>query len=342
MKKIVYMALLATFFFVSCNDNTNDPNNDKENKFDSTVVSLGANQIYDVFYNLKNGEIAKLERSTWDIAIEANTFSATLRINDGAGIQLFSAGGIDNWNNVDATMASEENQLFNSPTDWSTGAFNANSDLQNWSYGWGTYIASGQEQHSVIGDSVFIVKFADESLKKIAIIKRDGVSHDYQMKWADLDGSNLVEKTIATDPYVDQHFIYYSLKEDKMVTEKVPLEGWDILFTQYTEHIEMSPGNIVPYPVTGVLINPAAKVAKVQDVPVEEAVYTDSENGFSEEANSIGYDWKSFNRETNQYEIAKELSYFVLNADSVLYQIYFTGYTGTSIGEISFKTKLIE
>jgi hypothetical protein len=335
MNKILYLAISAIVLFSSCNDE--DPKPVDTNNNDSTLISLGANQIYDVFYSFTKGEILKLERSKWDIALSAQPQSATIRINDGAGIKLYCVAGINDWANVTEAMAIDDNQLFNSASNWEIGAFNANASFHP-NYGWGTYNGT---THDVVGDSVFLIKFNDDSFKKFMIEKRIASTHEYQLKWADIDGSNEVSKTIDPDQYADQLFIYYSLSSG-LITDKIPSANWDLLFTSYSDLVPMGPGLFSNYTVTGVLINPAVKVAKVSGFPVKDAKYTDSESGFKNEANSIGYSWKSFNRETNLYELESDLSYFVLNADSVLYQIYFTDYTGTSGGDISFKSKKVE
>lgn len=338
MKKIIYAALFVAMVFSSCNDEDSKPIDTE--KYDSTLIAMGANQIYDVFYSFTGGEVLKLERSKWDIALSANPQSATVRINDGAGIKLYSAGGINDWANISEAAVTPENQLFNSASDWYTGAFNANIDLSDWTnVGWGTY---NPTTHFVDGDSVYILEFADETLKKFAIDKRDGGTHEYFLRWADIDGNNEISEAVDPDSYADQLFVYYSVSNNNQVTDKIPATSWDLLFTTYSDLVPSGPGTFSNYTVTGVLVNPAVKVAKVSDVPVEEAQYTDSSDGFKEVANSIGYEWKSFNMETYEYEIVPDLSYFVLNADSVLYQLYFTGYTGTSGGDITFKSKKVE
>ena len=51
---------------------------------------------------------------------------------------------------------------------------------------------------------------------------------------------------------------------------------------------------------------------------------------------TIGYDWKSFNLGTFQYDILDSLSYFVAAKNDTAYQLQFLEFPGGSTGNIKF------
>ena len=94
------------------------------------------------------------------------------------------------------------------------------------------------------------------------------------------------------------------------------------------------------YGVTGALSNVGYSVAKAEGVPVADADYT--EETFEEAINTIGYDWKSFNMDTYLYDIEEDLSYFVRkDATGEIWKINFTGFSGSSTGDIEFDTEVV-
>jgi hypothetical protein len=96
------------------------------------------------------------------------------------------------------------------------------------------------------------------------------------------------------------------------------------------------------YPVTGVLCNSGVTVAKVTGVPPEKAVDTQSESGYVENADAIGYDWKVSDPVTREVSIADSVSYFIKSVDGKKYQLYFTDYGGFEAGTIAFKVKTVQ
>jgi hypothetical protein len=330
-KSFFVYSILVILLFFSCNKD------ETTNGFEEISISLGGNLVYDIYYSFNQGEIAKVKRSDWDIAFSVPLQTAAIRINEGSGAELFSAGSANDWNNLKIpTGTNVVDKLWNDKSDWLIGAFNRYTDPSNvFNYSWGTY--DHAVTYDVLGDSVYVIKLTDGSQKKIFIEKRDGHENKYYVTWANLDGSD--STTAIIDMNVsNKNFVYFSLKENKIVDFEPDADLWDLLFTVYKEKIPINPGSFIDYDVMGVLINQQKSVAKVDDKNPEDACLCDAEN-FTNEADIIGWDWKEFDNQNKDYVLDKQLSYFVKVNDNETYQIHFTNYNGTQTGNISFKVK---
>jgi hypothetical protein len=92
----------------------------------------------------------------------------------------------------------------------------------------------------------------------------------------------------------------------------------------------------------GVLLNQSHQGLKVMDVAPADAHYTDNADGFINDADVIGYDWKVSDPVTHEISLAENTSYFVKLADEKIYHLYFTEYGGEADGTLSINTKLVE
>ena len=94
------------------------------------------------------------------------------------------------------------------------------------------------------------------------------------------------------------------------------------------------------YGVTGVLQNKGVRVLQVDGLPP--AQVSDAFAGtYSNWINTIGYDWKSFNMGTFQYDVNDSLTYFVQDVPGNIWKLVFTAFGGSSTGDISFNKELV-
>lgn len=335
MRKLHHFILAIALVFTACenDDNTSDP-------YSEVTISMEANSAYDVYYSFTTGDVKKVLRSGWDIAFSVPLQSATILINEGAGVELYCVGDTNAWESVDENTISGMEPRFNSKSDWSIGAFNLNA-LGFPNYGWGTYHAS--TDHNVGGDSIYVIKLTDGSVKKLMIRVKLGATSTNVIRWADLTGDNETVESISTTPYFDaKHFIHYSLVNKEIVEAEPGLDEWDLLFTRYVVRIPAGPGVFMNYPVMGVLGNPDVRLASVTEIPPEMATESDVTGGYSDAADVIGFDWKVSDPVTHEVSLADSTSYFVQSVNGSNYQLYFTNYGGNAAGTVSFKVKVLE
>ena len=304
------------------------------NSVSQEIISLNSGYQNQSYYSFLNGEQANVSGQNWDIAFTLESFNASIRVNGGHGVELYNYtnGDTSSWSSINSSSVSSLSTfLMNSDTGWSVGAFDVNQ-LGHPDYGWGVY---NMGNHYVVGDSLFIIKTVNGIWKKLWI-KELAASGIFTLMHADLDGSNLVVQSINKNDYSNKNFIYYSI-EDNQIHDREPLRtDWDITFTKYLTFVQGQ-----PYAVTGVLSNKGIKVAQANNI-ANPMTYTDfSSHAFSSEINIIGYDWKTFNMSSFSYDIANDVCYFVQDFYQNIWKIVFTGFDGSSTGDIYFNTELV-
>tara|TARA_B100001758_G_scaffold105218_1_gene90123 strand:+ start:39590 stop:40840 length:1251 start_codon:yes stop_codon:yes gene_type:complete len=302
----------------------------------NTQISLNQGYTNQSFYSIQNGEVLNISNEDWDIAFSTETFSSTIRTNDGKGVELYTypLGDISAWddiNNSDINNLSE--LMFNSDTSWEYGAFDINQ-TGGLDYGWGVY---NMQTHHLIGDSLFLIKTINQNWKKLCIESK--ISGEYQIRYADLDGSNEVNMSIPALNYSDKNFIYYSLEMDQMIDREPNKNDWDITFTKYLTLYPTQQGAFMPYSVTGTFNNAGVEVAQADNIS-SPLTYNDySLHPFSTEINTIGYDWKLFQ---GSYIIVDDRCYFVRDKAGNIWRLTFVDFEGSSTGNIEFNTELIQ
>ena len=296
----------------------------------NTEISLNQGYENQSFYSMVNGEILNTQNNNWDIAFSTDAFSSTIRINDGKGVELYTypLGDTSAWNTIDNNSINIlVNPMYNSDTSWELGAFDVNT-TNGMDFGWGVYNLA---THHIIGDSLFIIKTVDGNWKKLWLEKK--VSGEYLFKYANLDGSNMINQNVQASNYNDKRFIYYSLESDLIIDREPILSDWDITFTKY-----ITPVQGMPYSVTGVLSNSGVEVAKVDNIPSPLTYTNYGAHNFTQEINSIGYDWKTF---SGTYVIDSDRLYFIRDYQQNIWRLVFTNFDGMSTGNIEFNTELL-
>lgn len=303
-----------------------------------TIQIGGASSAKDVWYSLQNGKLIEADANNWDLAFGTNDRTSEIYTNDAKGVELYLVGEDfkETFNSNDQTNWVRQ---INSEKTWLTGSFNQNVNKNNpFDFGWGVYnIAT----HNVLGRSVYILKLANGSYKKIFIDVLDGKLKKYTFLTADLDGNN--KETIEIDySKATTQNIYYSF-ETALGFEREPktTENWELLFCRYTT---LTQG--IYYPVTGIKTSPNVLSLRVEldkEVTPSEKQIAPEFSKLEENITSIGYDWKTFNQGT--YSYAKNRVHFLQRyksqdgnnvPDGDLFQIVFTKYTGGQVGEMEF------
>ena len=297
-------------------------------------VSLLSGYSNQSFYNLQNGEVKNEVNNNWDIAFETDIYSSTIRINDGFGVELYTYpnGDTSAWNMINlSTINILTSPMYNSDTSWQYGAFSVNQVSSSMDYGWGVYNVA---THHIVGDSLFIIRTVDGNWKKLWLDKK--VSGTYKFKYADLDGNNEVSATVPASDYSNKRFVYYSITEDLIIDREPELGAWDITFTKYN-----TPVQGIPYSVTGVLSNQGIKLADATNIP-DPFLYTNyNAYTFSQEINTIGYDWKTFDMNSFQYTLDNNRCFFIKDYNQNIWRLIFTQFDGSSTGYIGFDTEIL-
>lgn len=297
-------------------------------------AEIGSTGQQSVFYNLTTNQKTTVSYNDWHLAISirATEFpysplgGTTMRINEPIGVTAYDVpnAGISQFNTIDTTGYQSWDQLHDSDTAIDEGALNSNRDRSNiFDFGWGVYSSA---THNVAGDSVYLIQLPNGDFKKfyVVVLQRDTA---FDIKYANLDNSNLQTLHISKKDYIGKQFVYLNMLTNT-ITDKEPLAtAWDLQFLNY-EATDVVNGQYMP--AMGVWVNKGTEVAKRTNHPVADNDY--SNLTFSKHLNSIGWNWKAENGLTKD-----SLTYFIKTNAGDYYKVIFTGYTAN--GQINFSTE---
>lgn len=304
-------------------------------------VVTGASYVNDVYYSFNDGSVITTPRDNWDIAFAPDNMNVSILANNGYGVELYTYpnGAIADWATVDTAGLSTWTAMYNSIEDLYDGAFLRNMDFENaFDQGWGVY---NMATHIIEGDSLFIIKTAAGTFKKLAIIEANpnAGANSWDFKYANLDGTDEQVVTIEADQYKDMNYVHYSIENNEILSREPNSTEWQLLFTKYFDYT-------IPYYVSGVQVN--SKYVTVQQIDeVNQADFEDYvEADFNGNMSEIGSDWKEFDMATFTYTVEEQRVYFtkVMNetaTDSTYWKLYFTAFGGSSDGMYSFTQKNI-
>jgi hypothetical protein len=295
-------------------------------------IIMGPSYANDIYYSMQNGEVHSVDRTNWDIAFHTHIWSSEILVNDGKGAELrtYPYSDTTGWNAIDTTGLSNWPVLYNDANNWLNGAFSRSSKGHP-DYGWGRY---NTITHEVIGDSLYILTFADGTAKKLWIVKKKSTQNTYIFKYADLDGSNEVNSMVNCGDYQGKNFVYFSLQTGEILDREPAADSWDILFTKYVAILE----NDSPYPVTGVLNNINVPANEYNEVGPDFDDWTSLP--MDSTRSPIGYDWKTFDMGSFSYIVDDSTAFFLSNMNADVYKLVFSEFDYT-VGKTIFSKDLI-
>lgn len=303
---------------------------------ETVTVTTAPSNAQQAWYSFQDGVVETRPLAEWDLAFEITGITGSILANTAKGIEVYKAPyTLAQWASIDtAGLASTWPQQHNSETDWSSGAFNQGLTSNPFDLGWGIY---NMVSHNIAGDSAFVIKLANGDFKKFKV---DGYSSDtdeFTFTWADLDGSNEESNTFNRATYAGRNFGYVSLENNSVFGREPATNSWDLLFTRYMAFVQFPVPSM--YPVAGVLQNRDIEVQRVDGV---DPSFSDwSAGSFSTDINGIGFDWKSFNQQTFQWEYATDRVHFAKDRVGNIWKLVFTTYGGAANGDMTFTQELI-
>jgi len=296
----------------------------------TVTVTTGPANAVQTFYSLQNGVQTSVPLAEWDLAFEITGFTGSILVNTTKGMQVYKAPyALEQWSMLDTTgLAASWTATHNSDLTWSSGALNQGLTANEFDLGWGVY---NMITHTVVGDSLFVLKLANGAWKKLRI---DGLATStYSFTWANIDGTNEQTGELNKALFTGRNFGYFSLENNTILDREPATTNWDLLFTKYIAFVPTA------YGVAGVLHNKNTQVLQVDGVDPSSAEWWGG--AFSADINTIGYDWKTFNMTTFEYEYAQDRTYFVQDRVGNIWKLIFTAYGGGATGDMTFTQELV-
>lgn len=300
---------------------------------DSVIIGNGyANKA---FYSFQNGTVGSMPNNNWDLAVAVYGIqTASIRINGAFGTRLwqYTAGDTTAWASLDTAGIGTSTgwiECLDQDTAYEPSAFEYTMTGHP-NYGWGVY---NSITHDVNGIALFVAKSYTGSFKKVWVKNQRSMTNTMTIRVANLDGSS--DTTITfTKTYANKNYVYLAL-DDLIVNDLEPANtSYDLIFDRYNAFIA-PPGAY--YPVVGVRLNRNTQASEARDIHPDDASYTDF--AFSNNMTVIGHDWKI--QPPPVWTIVDSLSYFVVDNPGNVWQIQFTGFTGTSTGKYYFNKRQV-
>ena len=266
-------------------------------------VSLGTDYRYQMFFDLETNSMVKQNFKTgWDLGFECGNSGSRVILNTAKSMFSYNSG-ITDFNSVSDTIGLTQK--------WDA----VSGDLDS------TSIGDWSNNNVYIIDRGYNEAGTHLGFKKS--IFNSVNSTEYNLKYADLDGSNEVLITVPKDN--NYNFSFLSMNGNGSIADIQPKkEDWDLVFTQYV-HVFLEENPPLPYLVTGALLNRNnVESCRVFDKDFDLITMADvSSYTFYSYINTIGYDWKFYSFDTGQYVVHANQNYIIKSTEGKYFKLHF-------------------
>lgn len=296
-------------------------------------VATGVGYQNQAFYRLSDDNVVQLPNESWDLAFSmTGQFNVGIAINESttsitgapaAELEIYETSLTDFTAEMDTTHLLR--RLLNDESSWAEGGALSNvaNPADPFDFGWGSY---NPVTHTLYGTRVFAAKLRDGSYKKFFVASFDGSA--YGLKYANFDGSEEQNISINRGDYGENILAFFSFSTGSMIE---PIGSWDLVFGRYLTKLDDGEGNILDYPVTGVLSNGTIQLAKASGVDPIGVSYETYADSLDSRLDIIGHDWKAFSF-TEGWVIPTDLVFFAKTPTGEIYKLVFVDFEGSSTG----------
>lgn len=276
----------------------------------TSQLNMTSNYKNQIWFSLSENKIVSTNFKTdWDVAFESSSTGNHIVLNSALGMRVYKTN-YSQLSEVTDTVGLGINEKVDSPT----------GNLDSTAFGdWQT------------DNSVYIINRGySETGQLLGFYKLKVVSvspTNYIFEYADIFGTQNHQAIIIKNSQYS--FNAYSFSSNQQINIEPIKSNYDLCFTQYT-HVYKNP--IEYYQVAGVLLNSfETKVIKIINKPFNDIVINDTIGRiFSNYRNSIGFDWKTFDFNTNLFTVNSNYSYIINDNKGFYYKLHFIDFYNTS------------
>jgi hypothetical protein len=266
-------------------------------------VEMGSDYGKVLYYSLKTNSVVHQHLKTdWDLGFETGEDGWHVILNSGKAMSAST---------TDAVWLKDVLNVDNAV--WINDAPSGNMDstaIGDWKTNAGMFLLD--RGYDINGSEIGVMKLRIE----------ETVS-GYRIHFADVASTDSSYLEIEKDDAVN--FVCASLEGSGSVADIEPnKEVWHIKFTQYT-HIFVDDGEVIPYSVTGALLNPHHMKGMLQTEVLFDSVDHDFASlvMYSDAVNAIGYDWKYYDFDLGSYTVFPEMVYLLRSSEGVYWKLHF-------------------
>lgn len=284
------------------------------------LVNIESDYSKQVFFDLSNGTIVSENQThDWELGLATQGDELKIILNESLVMQAGDAGAVS-FSSV--TSKADAELIYDYP--------HLHPDsiaIKGW-----VDLSSGIP---VLTNHVYVIDLGKDpagnqrGYRKMMVTGVDNTQ--YTLKVAQMDGSNEVTKTVLRN--ADYDYAYLKIKDGiEEVTIAPEIQNWDLVFGRYMHIFHQDDGSILPYAVTGALMNNYTTTAYYDTTTFDSIDITLAESRtFTDQRDLIGYDWKLYDFDKG-YIINDDRVYLIKDNDGIYYKLRFLGFL-SSTGE---------
>jgi hypothetical protein len=304
--------LIVPVIFLFCGCEKKELAVQKYNRGDvvTSQVEMGPDYKRQVWFSLQDNKIVATNLKTdWDLAFEAYPEGYHLVLNGSKSMRAFRTS----FNSL-AQVTDTAGLGINGKADVPSGNLDSTA-IGNWQTGNTVYVIN--LGYNELGQSQGFYKIRIGSVN----------AAQFTFEYAEISSGEVLSATVVKD--AAYNFMYFSFSGKRIVSIEPEKTNYDLCFTQYT-HLFLDPFQY--YQVTGVLNNVAGtRVARINTKAFDEVRISDTAVvGFSTRRDAIGYDWKSFDLNTNVYTVNSKQVYLICDSRGFYYKLHFIDFYNAS------------
>lgn len=300
------VVLTVIIFFFSCEKKELPA--PKYNRGDVLLaqVNMTSNYKNQIWFSLSENMIISTNYKTdWDIAFESSAGGNRVILNSALGMRSYKTN-YTQLSEVTDTTGLGAREIIDSPT----GNLDSTA-IDNWYANNTVYIIN--RGYSETGQLLGFYKLRIVSVS----------ASTFTIEYANIFGTQTYQAIINKSDQYNTNA--YSFTTHQQINIEPLKTNYDLCFTQYT-HVFHEPFQY--YQVTGVLSNMYnTRVIKISDKPFSEITMSDTLNRvFTHHKNSIGYDWKEFDLNSNLFTVNPNISYIINDSKGFYYKLHFVDF----------------
>lgn len=308
------------FVFSSCEkqEEAVEPFNRGDLTFQSISTGEDGSYVNQVYFNLNENKIVKtVSRESWDLAFVSDNQSNQVKLNLANKMFAVNMNTTDFDSFTTFSAPDEADKLYDYPVKTYKNYAITSLNIDNGD----VFVVDRGLNASIRGGIP-----TQRGYKKIKVLAV--TSTYYVVQHADIDGANNSIDTVYRDNKVNN--VCFSLSNGGEVVAIEPDKStWDLLFTQYTKEVFSVDFQLAEiYSVNGVLINENSVLgAKVFDKAFEDITIDDAASyTLADTIDVIGFDWKFFNLDNNEYTITANQNYILKGSQGFFYKLRFVDF----------------
>lgn len=302
--RIYLLIVFGVLFLTSCEKKELPVPKHEQGETVIGQTDMGSDYRYQVWFSLlQNRFVFKNMKTDWDLGFEASAEGYHVFLNGSKAMRAYRT------NYSSLSEVSDTSGLGNNgKADMPSGRLDSTA-FGDWRTDNKVYII-----HRGYSETGQIIGFC--KLRVISVSETE-----YVIEYSNLPGQEIHQVRVKKDQNVN--FVAWSLNTHAQVAGiEPPRADYDLCFTNYT-HVFYDPFQY--YQVTGVLSNSyRTRVAVVKDKAFNDLGLNDTlGRNFSTNRNAIGYDWKTFDLQTNLYTVNSKVSYLIMDSRGYYYKFHF-------------------